>query len=129
MYITFFCFKFEMIILLVSVCDIQILVKHYWWEYWALYYLSVWIIVIYDKGNSRSQICHFLCCWLFTKNSIWVSNSTAFWSIITIGFSYSEFNIRLIRLGIWNFFAFELTTKWFSVRSHNHYTKTPTLNG
>ena len=49
------------------------------------------------------------------------------------GFSYFEFKIRLIRLGLsfqkTKIPYFKLTTNWFSFRNHNHYTKEPTVGG
>ena len=51
--------------------------------------------------------------------------------ILTFGVSYFEFKIRLIKLGLsfqkTKIPVLELTTYWFSVRSHNHYIKEPTV--
>ena len=47
-----------------------------------------------------------------------------------LSFSYFEFKVNLIRLGLsFQKQKFLYSTYWFSVRSHNHYTKGSTVSG
>ena len=62
-----------------------------------------------------------------------LASKTHFWSTINLStyFRFSDFEFK-IRLGLsfhkQKIAIFKLTIYWFSVRSHNHYTKQPTVS-
>ena len=65
-------------------------------------------------------------CWEIWATSRWYASYWNAYLFIKkyMEFSYFEFKIRLIRLGL----SFELTTYWF-ILSHSHYTKETTIRG
>ena len=77
----------------------------------------------------------------FTSEAIQISTLTSLFKYFfmfyyerQMSFSYFEFKIRLIRPRLSfqkppKIHVFERTTYWFSVRSHNHYIKEPTVSG
>ena len=69
--------------------------------------------------------------WLLCDKEVTTGNQSLATCQLPAWTNFYNKSIRLIRLGIskTKLTVFELTTYWFSVRSHNHYTKEPTVSG